>query len=107
MLILQNYKFTQEFGNSFIGGSNTLISPECLLSLKAIDPIKEDYNLRVYKDPEVGHEYMIFVDVAKGRGQDYSTFNIIDITSKPFNQVCVFQDNNYSDSMLLKIRGGI
>ena len=89
-------QFTQEFGNSFIGGSNTLISPECLLSLKAIDPIKEDYNLRVYKDPEVGHEYMIFVDVAKGRGQDYSTFNIIDITSKPFNQVCVFQDNNIS-----------
>jgi|SaaInlLV_10m_DNA_3_1039740.scaffolds.fasta_scaffold00130_50 hypothetical protein len=89
-------QFTQEFGNSFIGGSDTLVTPECLLTLNAIDPIKETYNLRVYKDPEHGHEYMMFVDIAKGRGQDYSTFNIIDITSSPFEQVCVFQDNNIS-----------
>ena len=39
---------------------------------------------------------MMFVDVAKGRGQDYSTFNIIDVTARPFKQVCVFRDNNVS-----------
>ena len=40
------------------------------------------------------------VDVAKGRGQDYSTFNIIDITSRPFEQVCTFRDNNISPMLL-------
>ena len=36
------------------------------------------------------------VDVSKGRGQDYSTFNIIDTSVNPFKQVCVFRDNNIS-----------
>jgi len=36
------------------------------------------------------------VDVAKGRGMDYSTFNIFDITQRPFKQVCVYQDNMVS-----------
>tara|TARA_B100001964_G_scaffold216531_1_gene255846 strand:- start:1146 stop:1823 length:678 start_codon:yes stop_codon:yes gene_type:complete len=40
------------------------------------------------------------VDVAKGRGQDYSTFNIIDITARPFEQVCTFRDNNISPMLL-------
>ena len=40
------------------------------------------------------------VDVAKGRGQDYSTFTIIDITQRPFEQVCVFRDNNISPMLL-------
>jgi hypothetical protein len=33
------------------------------------------------------------VDVSKGRGQDYSTFNIIDVSVSPFEQVCVYRDN--------------
>ena len=33
------------------------------------------------------------VDVAKGRGQDYSTFNIIDITTRPFRQVACYKNN--------------
>ena len=40
------------------------------------------------------------VDVAKGRGQDYSTFTIIDISTDPFEQVCVFRDNNISPMLL-------
>ena len=53
-------------------------------------------NIKIYEEPIENHEYMMFVDVARGRGQDYSTFNIIDITARPFNQVCVFRDNNIS-----------
>ena len=33
------------------------------------------------------------VDVSKGRGQDYSTFNVIDISSRPFKQVAVYRNN--------------
>lgn len=89
-------QFDQEFGNTFVGAGNTLISQDILLGLQSIDPIKYTPNIRVYKDPKEGHEYMMFVDVAKGRGQDYSTFNIIDVSTRPFEQVAVFQDNNIS-----------
>ena len=47
----------------------------------------------IYKNPEEGHEYIMTVDVSKGRGQDYSTFSIIDMTSRPFKQVATFRDN--------------
>ena len=40
------------------------------------------------------------VDVAKGRGQDYSTFTIIDVSVDPFEQVAVFRDNNISPMLL-------
>lgn len=89
-------QFDQEFGNTFVGTGNTLISPDVLLGLISKDPIKYTSNTRIYKDPVPNHEYMMFVDVAKGRGQDYSTFNIIDVSSRPFEQVAVFQDNNIS-----------
>jgi len=89
-------QFDQEFGNTFVGTGNTLISPDVLLGLISKDPIKYTSNTRIYKDSEPGHEYMMFVDVAKGRGQDYSTFNIIDVSTRPFEQVAVFQDNNIS-----------
>lgn len=89
-------QFDQEFGNTFVGTGNTLISPDVLLGLISKDPIKVTSNTRIYKDSEPDHEYMMFVDVAKGRGQDYSTFNIIDVSTRPFEQVAVFQDNNIS-----------
>ena len=40
------------------------------------------------------------VDVSKGRNQDYSTFTIIDVSTKPFEQVAVFRDNNISPMIL-------
>lgn len=36
------------------------------------------------------------VDVAKGVGGDYSTFSIIDISQRPFQQVAVYQNNKIS-----------
>ena len=36
------------------------------------------------------------VDVSKGRGQDYSTFNLIDISVRPFTQVAVYRNNTIS-----------
>ena len=38
----------------------------------------------------------MLVDVSKGRGQDYSTFNLIDISSRPFKQVAVYRNNTIS-----------
>ena len=36
------------------------------------------------------------VDVSKGRGQDYSTFTLIDISARPFEQVAVYRNNTIS-----------
>jgi len=89
-------EFNQEFGNDFLGSGNTLVSADKLLKLHAKNPIYQQDNVRVYERPNPDAEYMMFVDVGKGRGKDYSTFNIIDISARPFRQVAVFQDNNIS-----------
>tara|TARA_B100001287_G_scaffold275407_1_gene282939 strand:- start:259 stop:1863 length:1605 start_codon:yes stop_codon:yes gene_type:complete len=89
-------QFDQEFGNNFHGTGNTLISGNKLLGMKAKAPIYTQESTKVYKRPKERHEYMMFVDVAKGRGQDYSTFNLVDISTRPFKQVAVYRDNNIS-----------
>ena len=93
-------QFEQEFGNTFHGRGNTLISANHLLAQKSKDPMWFKENVYVYEEPEEGHEYVMTVDVSKGKAQDYSTFNIIDVSVKPFEQVCVFRDNNISPMLL-------
>jgi hypothetical protein len=89
-------QFDQEFGNNFHGTGNTLISGNKLLEMKAKAPIYTQDSIKVYDRPDKNKNYMMFVDVAKGRGQDYSTFNLIDISAKPFKQVAVYRDNTIS-----------
>jgi len=89
-------QFDQEFGNTFHGRGNTLISADHLLAQIASDPIQYSENTFMYATAGEGHEYIMTVDVSKGRNQDYSTFTIIDVSTQPFEQVCVFRDNNLS-----------
>ena len=89
-------QFDQEFGNNFHGTGNTLISGNTLLAMKAKAPIYTQESIKVYDRPKQNPSYMMFVDVAKGRGQDYSTFNLVDISARPFKQVAVYRDNNIS-----------
>lgn len=91
-------QFDQEFGNTFFGTGDTLINAETLMSLRAHNPIQtlEAGDLLVYKQTTKKHEYVMTVDVSKGRGQDYSTFNVIDISVQPFEQVAVYRNNTIS-----------
>lgn len=91
-------QFDQEFGNTFFGTGDTLIGGEALMRLKAKEPMSvlENNCLRTYEDPVKGHDYIMAVDVAKGVGGDYSTFSIIDISQRPFQQVAVYQNNKIS-----------
>lgn len=91
-------QFDQEFGNTFFGSGDTLISAETLMALRAREPKRklEDYQLKIFVEPNRSHEYIMCVDVAKGRGQDYSTFTIIDISEEPFEQVCTYRCNTIS-----------
>jgi len=88
-------QFDQEFGNTFFGTGQTLISPQALLGLKAERPLSyhEGGDVAIYEHPKKDSQYIMFVDVAKGRGQDYSTFNVVDISSRPFKQVAVYRNN--------------
>jgi hypothetical protein len=91
-------QFDQEFGNTFFGTGDTLINAETLLSFRVKPPtdVLEGADLLVYEKPQQNHEYIMTVDVSKGRGQDYSTFTVIDIGARPFKQVAVYRNNTIS-----------
>ena len=91
-------QFRQEFENKFDGTSSTLVEANSLLTLKAKDPIKVMYSntLKIYEDPLKGHYYVMTVDVSQGRGKDYSSFSVFDVTQKPFRQVAVYNNNAIS-----------
>jgi len=89
-------QFDQEFGNSFHGTGNTLISADVLLALRSTEPQEYYNNVKIFDHPMEGHNYLMFVDVSRGRGQDYSTFTIIDTSMNPFIQVCTYRDNMIS-----------
>tara|TARA_Y100000389_G_scaffold27514_2_gene23611 strand:+ start:3380 stop:5002 length:1623 start_codon:yes stop_codon:yes gene_type:complete len=87
-------QFDQEFGNTFFGTGDTLINANTLLELRRHDPLEiTKDNVKVYNEPIKDHNYVMLVDVAKGRGQDYSTFSVIDISAEPFKQVAVYRNN--------------
>ena len=91
-------QFDQEFGNTFFGTGDTLIAPHILLEQVAQSHIEvlEGGDLLIYETPKPKTNYVMCVDVAKGRGQDYSTFNLIDISQRPFKQVAVYRCNTIS-----------
>jgi hypothetical protein len=89
-------QFAQEYSNEFLGRSSTLLSSDALLGLKGENPIESRNEVSYYKKPLEDHTYIMCVDVSKGRGKDYSTFNVIDVTDKEYEQVCVFRDNMIS-----------
>ena len=91
-------QFDQEFGNTFFGTGDTLIGAQTLLELKAKEPKRrvENDSVLIYDEPVKNHEYIMTVDVSRGRGQDYSTFNVIDISTRPFKQVAVYRNNTIS-----------
>ena len=89
-------QFRQEYGNEAIGSSNSLISANALLGLKSENSKKEYQDVNIYREPVENHHYLMMVDVSKGRGQDYSTFTVIDITNGEFEQVATYRDNMIS-----------
>lgn len=91
-------QFNQEYGNTFFGTGDTLINANTLMELKVKPPLEilEDGNLNVYEKVQKDHDYVMTVDVSEGVGQDYSTFNVIDVTNRPFKQVAVYRNNNIS-----------
>jgi len=86
-------KFLVEHCCQFLGSTSTLISSNKLKDMPIERPSKQTENLKIYKDVEDGHDYVIVADVSKGREQDFSVFSVIDVSMKPFRVVAVFRDN--------------
>lgn len=94
-LNFDNEKFAQEFENEYLGSSGTLIVGSKLKML--VDGVQvPDHNahgLKVYELHQEFHEYILVADVSRGKGLDYSAFQVIDINTMPYKQVCTFRSN--------------
>jgi len=77
----------------FLGSVDTLIAPSKLRNLVYDHPKTRSAGLDVYLDPVEDHDYLITVDVARGVGNDYSAFTIIDITQFPHRVVAKYRNN--------------
>lgn len=77
----------------FLGSSGTLIAGWKLQQLIPSIPLMAREKLIKYEEPIKDHKYVCICDVSRGKGLDYSAFNIIDVTLMPYKQVCVYRDN--------------
>jgi hypothetical protein len=86
-------QFKVEFECEFLGSVDTLIAPSKLRALVYDNPKTSSGGLDVHIDVQDGHDYLITVDVARGVGNDYSAFTVVDITSFPHKVVAKYRDN--------------
>jgi len=86
-------KFAQEFECQFLGSSGTLIDGNKLKNLVQKTPLQERAGLAMYEKPIENRTYICIVDVSRGKGLDYSAFQIIDVTKMPYKQVCRYREN--------------
>jgi len=86
-------KFEQEYCVEFMGSSGTLIAGWKLKELVHQVPITFKDGLSQYFQPMQGHTYVMVCDVSRGKGLDYSAFSVLDVTTMPYQQVCVYRNN--------------
>jgi len=86
-------QFKVEFECEFLGSVDTLIAPSKLKTMVYENPIQRNAGLDLYETPKKDHDYVISVDVARGVGNDYSAFMVVDITSFPHKVVAKYRDN--------------
>lgn len=78
----------------FLGSSGTLIAGWKLKELVPDQPKTKKEGLIQYELPDAKRSYVLVADVSRGKGLDYSAFQIIDVTKMPYKQVCVYKNNN-------------
>lgn len=97
-------QFRQEFSCVFVGSSKTLVDTDTLLAMSSTEPIGRSHGILYYNKPTPGHTYILVADVSKGRGQDYSTFSVIDVSDEGmFKQVATYRDNLISPLLFPEI----
>lgn len=98
-------QWLQEYECEFLGTGETYI--EGYLLQRLVEEINSEYwikynnKMRVWKEPQPEHEYVIGVDVSLGRSQDYSAFHIFN--SYTGEQVAEFYSNKTPINELAQI----
>jgi hypothetical protein len=111
---------SQEHDASFIFSGNTVVPPEIIEFYKATfvqEPITKggfDGNLWIWEYAQPGKSYIVCADVARGDGEDYSTFHVIDVErsiqvaeykgkveTKQFGNMLVAIATEYNDALLI------
>ena len=87
-------QFKVEFECEFLGSVDTLIAPSKLKTLIYDNPIQRSAGLDVYEPSKENHDYVMTVDVARGVGEDYSAFVVVDITEFPHRVVAKYRNND-------------
>ena len=87
-------QFKVEFECEFLGSVDTLIAPSKLRTLIYDNPIQRNAGLDVYEPSRENHDYVMTVDVARGVGEDYSAFVVVDITEFPHRVVAKYRNND-------------
>lgn len=94
--ILKDEKFLQEMECEFMGSAGTLLSAAALKSLAFVKPMHLSENgIKIYEQPQQGHNYVIIADTSRGKGLDYSACVVIDCAI-PYKLVATYKDNNIS-----------
>jgi hypothetical protein len=90
-------QFQQEYGCSFLGSSNTLISSTKLNVLASEQFLSEDKEgLRIFKESNKDDIYFIMADVSRGQGSDYSAITVVNGSKTPYEVVATYKNNTVS-----------
>lgn len=97
-------KFLQEMEGEFLGSAGTLISTSALKSMSFVDSLKRILDgLDIYKEVEPKRNYVLVADTARGTGQDYSAFVVVDIDEVPYRIVAKYRNNVISPMLFPNI----
>ena len=110
----------QECDCDFITSGQGVVDPRILEEYKSThieEPLEKrgfDSNLWVWKSPNYTKDYVLAADVARGDGQDFSAFHVIDVDSmeqvaeykgkistKDFGNLCMNVAQEYNNALLV------
>jgi phage FluMu gp28-like protein len=118
-------KVSQELECNFLGSGDNVFDSNLLQKVRE-NYIREPQNkmmgnaLWIWKEPVVGHKYVMGVDVSRGDSEDFSSFQIIDFDEREqvaeyvgklppdtMAEVCYKWANMYSCFVVIDITGGM
>ena len=100
LAILGEHKFAQEYGNEFLGSSNTLIAGHKLKELSYETPVKFDNEIKILEEPNSESKYIVVVDCSRGVGEDFNTITVFNVTEFPYKTVFTFKSNTIKPMVL-------